>query len=184
MPQSFLDPGIVASRHRWALAARGALALVIGLWLLLAPVGGLVALAAIIATLLAVDGVVALVAGMWSEPGGRERWIGVVQGLASLVLASLALALPTSLLSLVWIVAIWMVWQGAGDVMVARVRGGEPWLASGGAVSVVLGVVLMILPAIFMRLTAAPSLVTMAAIAILVRGLFLLAASGRRQPAL
>lgn len=177
MPEPLLDPAITASRHRWALAARGALALLVGLWLLLVPIGGRVALAAVLATLLAVDGVLALVAAFWGA--GRERPIALAEALAGLLLATaiLVLALP-SLLSLVWIVAAWAVCQGAADLLLAR--GDEPWLAVAGAVSVAAGIVLVVMPAIVMRMASAPSLVTMVALYGVLRGLFLLAAAGRR----
>lgn len=180
MPDSFFDPAIAVNRHRWALALRGALALVVGLWLLVAPLGGLVALAAAVVLLLAVDGVVAVLAAAWSEPGTAGRRLNVLQAVASLVLATVALVLPgPTLLSLLGIVAAWAIWLGVTDILAARSRGDASRLGVAGAVSIVLGIVLIALPALFMPLARAPSLVTAIALFAVVRGLLLLAAAGQ-----
>lgn len=170
-----LDPGLAANRTRWALAARGMLALVTGLWLLAAPLGGLVTLLAVIAMLLAVDGVVAALVALWRYGDGEIWWIEAAQAVASLVLATLALGLPAlSLLALLWLVAAWALWQGVCEVLLARLGGGGRWLELGGVVSVVLALVMVAMPVI-----GGLSLVTVMALYAVVRGVYLLAAAVR-----
>lgn len=171
------EPALVQGRTQWTLAARGVLALVVGLWLLAAPLGGLVALLAVIAMLLAVDGLAAGLGALWRRGDGEDWGVEAAQALASLVLATLALALPAlSLLALLWLMAAWALWQGVCEIVQARLETGLPWLGAGGLVSVVLAVVMIAMPAL-----GGPSLVTVMALYAVVRGLYLLAAAGRAR---
>ncbi|MCR6628570.1 MAG: hypothetical protein NVV74_00090 [Magnetospirillum sp.] len=90
------------------------------------------------------------------------------------------LALPgASLLSLVWTVAAWAIWQGIAEVLLSRRVASATLLGVGGAVSIVAGIVLIALPAILTPLEGGFSLVTAVALYGVVRGLYLLAAAGR-----
>lgn len=168
------------SRHRWALALRGAAALMIGIILLAAPLGGLVALVALAAILFVIDGLISLAMGLWHIREDRLWWIAVLQGVASLFIATLALSWPSAtLLALVWLTAAWAIWQGVTDIMIARGLGSDRWLAIWGAVSVALGIVMIAMPVF-----GVISLALVIALYAVVRGIGLLAAAWRgRQPA-
>lgn len=164
-------------RHCWALTARGGLALIAGVVLLAAPLGGLAALVVLVATLFAVDGLIALLLGVWNIRSDRQWWVTVLQGIASLAIATLALSWPAAtLLSMVWLTAAWAIWQGITEMMMARTLMAGPWLAVGGMVSVVLGIGMIALPAI-----GAFSLVIVIAVYAIVRGVYLLAAAFRAR---
>lgn len=177
-PLNWLGPRYRDSRyHRWSLAIRGVLALIVGLMMLVVPLGGLVALVALVATLLVVDGLIALALGLWYLRGDRRWWIAVLQGLASLSIATLMLSWPAAtLLSLVWLTAAWAIWQGVTEIMMARYVDNGAVLVMVGALSVVLGVIMIAMPAI-----GAMSLAVMVAVYAVVRGISLLVAAFRGQ---
>lgn len=167
-------------RHRWALALRGATALVIGLILLLAPLGGLVTLVALVAVMFIIDGLIALALGLWHMRDTRRWWIPVLQGVAGLFIATLALSWPAAtLLAMVWLTAAWAIWQGVTDILLARALWPDRWLAMWGVVSIALGIVMIIMP-----LLALFSLALLIAFYALVRGICLLMVALRARPAL
>jgi uncharacterized membrane protein HdeD (DUF308 family) len=165
-----------APRHRWSLALRGLLALVIGGVMLAMPAAGLIALVAVVAVLFAVDGVVSIGLGIWNIRS-HGWWLSVVQGVVSLAIAVLAFLWPqTTVLVLVWLTAAFAIWQGVSDLMIARlVPDGGGWLVVEGMLSLLLGIVMIAVP-----LLGAISLVALVAAYAIIRGIALLALALRK----
>ena len=164
--------------HRWSLIVRGVLAILAAILLLLLPAAGLVAVVLVFAALCAVDGVVSIGLGVTHLRRDHRWWVAVLQGLVSLALAALALWWPgITLLALVWLAAVWAVWQGVTELLVARVAShGGGWLAFVGVLSVILGIVMFVLPG-----AGAYGLIGLLAGYALIRGLSLLAAAARAR---
>lgn len=161
------------SRRRWALGVRGGIALAAGLTLLIFPLGGLVALVGLVATLFALDGVIAFALAFSNMHHEDDWWVTALQGIASLAIATLALSWPAAtLLAMVWLTAAWAIWQGITEIMVSRGLADGRWLAVGGALSVILGLVMIAMPVI-----GALSLVVVIALYAVVRGIYLVAAA-------
>ncbi|WP_149537999.1 HdeD family acid-resistance protein [Siccirubricoccus phaeus] len=137
-----------ALAHRWwAVALRGVCAILFGILALLAPGAVLLSLALLFGAWLVVDGVLGLVAAARS-PG--RRGLLMAEGVLTIAMGVLALAFPVgAVLGFVLVTAAWAL--ATGGLMVAaawrmRQRPGRGWLALGGVVSVVWGVLLALAP--------------------------------------
>lgn len=138
------------ARNWWAVALRGVAAVAFGLVALFAPGATLLSLVIVFAALMLADGVLNLIAGVRSARR-HERWgMLILQGLASLVAAAVAVLLPgLTVLAFVYLIAGWAVVSGALAIAAAvRLRGdhGRWWMGFGGFISVVWGVLLAIAP--------------------------------------
>ncbi|HEX4710271.1 HdeD family acid-resistance protein [Phenylobacterium sp.] len=138
------------ARNWWAMALRGVAAVAFGLVALFAPGATMLSLIIVFAALMLADGVLNLIAGVRSARR-HERWaMLILQGLASLVAAGVAIFLPgLTVLAFVYLIAAWAVVSGAFAIAAAvRLRGdhGRWWMGFGGFISVVWGVLLAIVP--------------------------------------
>ncbi len=139
------------ARNWWAIAIRGAAAVLFGVLAVALPgitLGALILLFGIFAV---ADGVFAIVAAVRAARR-EERWgVLVVQGIASIVAGLIALFVPlAAALAFVFLFAAWAVVIGALQIAAAvRLRReieGEWLLGLTGVLSVVLGIVIAVFP--------------------------------------
>ena len=136
--------------HWWALALRGAIAILFGLAALLRPGIALEALILLFGAYALVDGVFAVVGVFGGTRGGTPRWLLFIEGIASILVGLIAFVLPglTAILFL-YLIAIWAIITGVSEIgMAIRLRRdirGEWALIVGGAFSVLFGVILAVI---------------------------------------
>jgi uncharacterized membrane protein HdeD (DUF308 family) len=126
-------------------------AIIFGILTFVLPVASLAALVLIFGSYALVDGVFSLVAALRRADGERPWWALVLHGIAGIAAGVVTFMYPgLTALVLVYVIAAWAIITGALEIVVAiRLRKmitGEWWLAASGAVSIVLGVLLMAAP--------------------------------------
>lgn len=138
------------ARNWWAVGLRGVAAIVVGLVAFFATGATILSLLIVFAVVMLADGVLNLIAGIRSARR-RERWgVLILQGIASLVAAGVAVFLPgLTMIAFVYLIAAWAVVSGALSVVAAiRLRGdhGRWWMGLGGLLSIVAGILLATAP--------------------------------------
>jgi uncharacterized membrane protein HdeD (DUF308 family) len=136
--------------HWWALALRGAIAILFGLAALLRHDIALEALILLFGAYALVDGVFAIVGVFGGTRGGTPRWLLLIEGIASILAGLIALVLPgLAAVALLYLIAAWAVITGVFEIASAiRLRQeirGEWALIVGGALSIVFGVILAVI---------------------------------------
>jgi uncharacterized membrane protein HdeD (DUF308 family) len=140
------------ARNWWALAIRGAAAVVFGLIALFWPPAAFVALVLVFGAYALVDGIFNLVAAVRAGRSGRRWGPLVFEGVVSVIAGLITLFWPgISALALVLTIAAWSVVTGIAEVAAAiRLRKqieGEWLLGLSGVLSIAIGVLLFISPA-------------------------------------
>jgi uncharacterized membrane protein HdeD (DUF308 family) len=134
----------------WALALRGALAILFALVAFFLPGITATILVLIFGAYALVDGIFALIAGLRAaRHHGRSAPL-LIEGILNLLIGVLVLLWPVAaLVTLIYLIAIWAVITGvlliAAGIALIR-HSGEWLLIVGGIVSVVLGIVLFFAP--------------------------------------
>lgn len=136
------------SRNWWALALRGALAILFGVAALLLPVAAMLSAALFFGAYLLADGVLGVVsAARAGRAGAQWGWL-LAEGIVTVLMGVLALLFPAgAVLGFVLAVAAWAF--VSGGMMVAasfRLRAGKGWMLLGGAVSLLWGLLLVAAP--------------------------------------
>ena len=136
--------------HWWALAIRGAIAIIFGLAALLRPDIALEALILLFGAYALVDGVFAIVGVFGGTRGGTPRWLLLIEGIAGILAGIIAFVLPgLTAVVLLYLIAAWAVVTGIFEIASAiRLRQeirGEWALIVGGALSVLFGVILAVI---------------------------------------
>jgi uncharacterized membrane protein HdeD (DUF308 family) len=136
--------------HWWALAIRGAIAIIFGLAALLRPDIALEALILLFGAYALVDGVFAIVGVFGGTRGGTPRWLLLIEGIAGILAGLIAFVLPgLTAFVLLYLIAAWAVVTGIFQIATAiRLRQeirGEWALIVGGALSVLFGVILAVI---------------------------------------
>lgn len=140
------------ARNWWALALRGAVAVLLGILAFLMPGVTAATLAILLAAYLLVDGIFAIVGGIRAARA-HERWVPfILEGVVSLIAGAIAALWPAaSLFALVWLVAAWSVITGFAEIMSAwrmhRSHGKWAWGVA-GVLSVLFGLGMWVLPAL------------------------------------
>jgi uncharacterized membrane protein HdeD (DUF308 family) len=138
------------SGHWWALALRGAIAILFGLAALLRPGIALEALILLFGAYALVDGVFSIVGVFGGTRSRTPRWLLLVEGVAGILAGVIAFVFPilTAVVFLYLIVA-WAIVTGIAEIATAiRLRQeiqGEWALIVGGILSVLFGVLLGVL---------------------------------------
>ena len=137
------------SGHWWALALRGAIAILFGLAALLRPDIALEALILLFGAYALVDGVFAIVGIFGGTRGGTPRWLLLIEGIAGILAGIIAFVLPgLTALVLLYLISAWAIVTGIFEIATAiRLRQeirGEWALIIGGALSVLFGVILIV----------------------------------------
>ena len=135
--------------HWWALAIRGAIAILFGLAALLRPDIALEALILLFGAYALVDGVFAIVGVFGGTRGGTPRWLLLIEGIAGILAGLIAFVLPQmTALILLYLIAAWAIVTGIFEIATAiRLRQeirGEWALIIGGALSILFGVILVV----------------------------------------
>jgi uncharacterized membrane protein HdeD (DUF308 family) len=138
------------ARNWWAVALRGVLAILFGLVAIFLPGATMLSLILLFAAYMLVDGIFAIVAAVRAARQ-RERWgLLVFEGLVDIATGVIALLWPgITLLAFVLLVAAWAIVTGALMFTAAfrlNIEHGRVWLALGGLVSVLYGILLIIAP--------------------------------------
>ena len=141
----------IVTQHWWLLVLRGALALVFGGLALAFPGVTIAFAAAFLAAYLALDGILALVAGIRAAEAHRRWWPFILEGVVSLAAGVLAFIWPTvTVVVMVALVAAWSILTGLAIMIPAFALpkgSGKGWLIFSGAVSLILGLVILFQPA-------------------------------------
>ncbi|MGD1070675.1 MAG: HdeD family acid-resistance protein [Bryobacteraceae bacterium] len=141
----------VLAQNWWALALRGAVAVIFGLIAFFIPQVTLYALTILFGAYALIDGIVSLGAAIHVGRSG-ERWWGLVfEGIVGLLAAAFTLIWPAiTLLILIYIIAGWAVVTGVFEIVAAiqlrRHIAGEWLLILAGAASILFGVLLFAAP--------------------------------------
>ena len=144
---------VVVARNWWALALRGVLGMVFGVFTFVAPAAALAVLVLLFGAYALVDGAFNIVAALRDARGDRGWWALLLSGVAGVVAGLIAFAAPAfTALVLLYVIAAWAVVTGALEIAAAiRLRrhiSGEWLLALNGALSIVFGGLVMVAPVI------------------------------------
>ena len=141
----------IITRHWWVLVLRGIIALAFGILALLFPGVTIAFAAAFFAAYLIIDGVLAIVAGIRAAEAHRRWWPFALEGLIGLAAGILAFIWPeVTIVVMVALVAAWAILSGLAMLLPAfrlPPGSGRGWLIFSGAISLLLGIVILIQPA-------------------------------------
>ncbi len=131
----------------WTFAFRGVIALLFGIAALSYPLKTVFVLIMFFGVYALIEGVIALVTGI----GENRRFAYIFLGLISIAAGIFAIARPgATTLALLWLIGIWAVARGIGEIAAAiRIRKeveGEWAIALSGVVSVLFGVFVLARP--------------------------------------
>ena len=140
------------ARNWWALALRGAAAILLGVLALLMPGVTVATLALTFAAYLLLDGVFAILAGIRASRHHERSLPFILEGVVSLIAGIVAALWPAaSLFALVFLIAAWSVITGFAEVMGAwrmdRTHGKWAWGVA-GVLSILFGLGMWVLPAL------------------------------------
>ena len=140
----------VANRLWWALLLRGIAAILFGLAALLWPDETLWVLIVFFGAYALVGGVFSIVAGLADS---TRRWLLITEGVLGVVAGLIAFFWPgLTALVLLYVIAAWAIFTGVLEIMTAvslrREIDNEWMMILGGALSVLFGVLLAVLPGV------------------------------------
>jgi uncharacterized membrane protein HdeD (DUF308 family) len=138
------------SGNWWALAVRGVAAVLIGLAALVWPGLTLAVLIILYGAFAVVDGGLAIFAGLRGT-GGTRRWLLLAEGVLGLLAGMVALFWPgLAAVVALYVFSFWAIFGGLlrilGAILLRREIDNEWSMALGGALWVLLGIVLAVLP--------------------------------------
>ena len=138
------------SGNWWALAIRGVAAVLIGLAALAWPGLTLAVLIILYGAFAVVDGGLAIVAGLRGT-GGTRRWLLLAEGVLGLLAGLVALFWPgLAAVVVLYVFSFWAIFGGLlrilGAILLRREIDNEWTMALGGALWVLLGIGLAVLP--------------------------------------
>ena len=142
---------LVLVRNWWALALRGVAAVLFGLIAFLMPGVTLAALVLLFGAYSLVDGVFSIIAGIRAAERHERWWPFALEGLLSIVVGVIAFLMPAAAaFALLFVIAAWAIITGVLRISAAiRLRKeirGEWMLILNGALSVILGILLFVIP--------------------------------------
>lgn len=140
------------TRNWWAVALRGVLAILYGVFALVWPGLTLEVLVLFFGAYALVDGVFTIYAAFTHRAGHDRWWVILLEGLVGIGAGIVTLAVPSlATLILLYVIAFWAILTGILEIMAAvRLREeieGEWLLILGGIASLVMGVLLLLFPA-------------------------------------
>ena len=142
---------VVVARNWWALALRGVLGMVFGVFTFVAPAAALAALVLLFGAYALVDGIFNLIAAIRGRGGVQPWWALVLEGIVSIVAGVITFIVPgLTALTLVYVIAAWAILTGVLEIVAAvrlrRELTGEWRLVLSGVLSIVFGVLVMLAP--------------------------------------
>ena len=155
-PEAAGRPMLGTLRRNWGwIVFRGVLALALGVVSFLFPLGALFAFAMLFAAYAGVDGILSLVAAVRGARRKEERWWAyVIRGIIGIATAVLFVLMPGVMtvgyaLATLVMLAIWAIVTGALEIVAAtslrKEISGEWLMGLSGALSVALGIVIIVL---------------------------------------
>lgn len=141
------------ARNWWVLMLRGVLAILLGVLALVNPAATLAALILVFGAFAVADGLLSIITSL-TAPAEYRGWVWLlVSGLAGVLIGILTFFWPglTAVLLLYYVMA-WLIVTGIFQIMAGiRLRKeitGEFWLILGGGLAVMMGVYLIVNPAL------------------------------------
>ncbi len=139
------------ARWWWTFILRGILAIAFGVIAFIAPPATIAALVLLFGAWALVDGVFDIIAAIQHRTRDRPFWLALLEGIAGIIAGVLALAFPAIAADvLLLLISAWAIVTGVLEIVLAiRLREeitGELWLAIGGILSIVFGVLLFLFP--------------------------------------
>jgi uncharacterized membrane protein HdeD (DUF308 family) len=140
------------AQNWWAVALRGVFGILFGLIALFVPGATILSLVLFFSAYMLVDGIFGIVAAVRAAHQG-ERWgLLVLEGLANIAVGVIAFLWPgLTAVAFVLLLGVWAVVSGAlmlGAAFRLSREHGRWWLAFGGLVSLVFGVLLVMAPVV------------------------------------
>ncbi len=137
-------------KNWWMVGARGTLAVLFGMLLLLRPTIPLDRVVVLFGVYAALDGAWAIASALWVTRRSLAGWPVLLEGAVSLVVGVLALAWPLVPRQLVGAIAVWGLLTGVLEIVAAallpREGAGYRLLATGGVFSLFLAALILLLP--------------------------------------
>jgi uncharacterized membrane protein HdeD (DUF308 family) len=139
------------ARNWWAIVLRGVFAVLFGLGTFVWPGITLAVLVLLFGGYLFIDGILAVLWALAKRNEGSFSWQVFLIGLASLAAGVMTLVWPgVTAIALLYLIAVWAIVRGIFEILAAfhlrRELRHEWLLALNGALSVLLGVVLIVAP--------------------------------------
>lgn len=139
------------ARYWWAIALRGAAAILFGIMAFIWPAITILALVYLFAAYSLVDGIFSIIHGVRMRGADRQWWVFLVEGIAGILFAVLAVAWPgVTALVLLYLIAAWAIVTGVFEIVAAiRLRqeiNNEWLLVLSGVLSVIFGLLLVFQP--------------------------------------
>jgi uncharacterized membrane protein HdeD (DUF308 family) len=154
LPAGAGDPAMCAvlAENWWAMALRGVFGILFGLIALFAPGPTILSLILLFSAYMLVDGVFGIISAVRAA-GRHERWgLLLLEGLVNIAAGVIAFLLPgLTVIVFVLLMAAWALVSGGlmlGAAFKLTQQHGRWWLALGGVVSMIYGVLLAIAPLI------------------------------------
>jgi uncharacterized membrane protein HdeD (DUF308 family) len=154
LPAGAGDPAMCAvlAENWWAMALRGVFGILFGLIALFAPGPTILSLVLLFSAYMLVDGVFGIISAVRAA-GRYERWgLLLLEGLVNIAAGVIAFLLPgLTVIVFVLLMAAWALVSGGlmlGAAFKLTQQHGRWWLALGGVVSMIYGVLLAIAPLI------------------------------------
>ena len=140
-------------KNWWAVALRGAAALIFGILTAFWPGISLTVLVVLFGSFAIVYGVFSIITAVRRRRGERRWWALLLEGVVSVAVGTVTLIMPDlTALALVYVIAAWAILTGileiAAAIILRRYIRGEWWLALAGMLSVAFGAVLAIWPGV------------------------------------
>ena len=142
---------VVVARNWWALVLRGLLGIAFGVFAVRLPAAAFAALVLVFGAYAFVDGVFNIVAALRDSRGERGWWALLLSGIAGVLTGIITFAAPAlAAVVLLYVIAGWAIVTGGLEIAAAvRLRRhitGEWLMALNGALSIALGVLVMLAP--------------------------------------
>jgi uncharacterized membrane protein HdeD (DUF308 family) len=139
----------VVPRHWWAVALRGAVAVIFGIMAFAWPGITLTVLVFLFGAFALIEGILAIVSAIRRH--GEQVWLLLLEGIVGILAGIAAFAWPDmTAMVLLFIVAVWAILNGVlaiiGGMMMRHVIDDEWGWILGGILSVILGVLLIAAP--------------------------------------
>jgi uncharacterized membrane protein HdeD (DUF308 family) len=135
------------ARNWWAVALRGAIAVVIGIIAFVLPGITLASLVLLFAIYMLLDGVFAIIAGVRAATHGARWWPMALEGVVDIVAGAIALLWPiATVLAFVYLAAAWAIVSGV-VLLAGAVRHREILLGIAALFSLAWGVFVALVPA-------------------------------------
>ena len=146
-----LHGAVELSRYWWTFILRGVLAILFGIIAFVSPPTTIAVLVLLFGAWALVDGVFHIAAAVQDRSRNRSFWLAVFEGAVSIIAGAIALVFPgLAAASLLLLISAWSIITGVAEVVLAiRLREqltGEFWLAIGGILSILFGVLLFLFP--------------------------------------